>query len=80
MDDSGLGHPVLLMPPLPGRLTTMRNRKLVPWNPHGGFTVSDLGKRLRGGLPYKRWLEEFGLELVTLGTDDHGTWYELRKL
>jgi len=60
-----------------GRLTTMSDPSEVPWNPDFGFTVSELGIRLRNGGETVKWLKSFGMYLEVLRVDHAGTWFEL---
>lgn len=77
----GTELPVLYLPAnenLP--LTTMGNHETIPWEPHGGFTVQELGVRLRSGAPYAAWLEEHNLELWGVDSpidEEYGSWYVL---
>lgn len=72
---------VLLLPPEPGRLTTMEGVKTVPWQPDGvGFTVSDLNDRLRAKQPVVGWLRQFDLELDVIETNEAGTWFHLTSI
>lgn len=72
--------PVLCLPPEPGRLVPMANLETIPWEPNGGFTVEELGERLRNRQPFAAWLEEYGLELWGVDApqgQEYGSWYVL---
>lgn len=49
----------------------------VPFDPEG-FTVYELGLRLRHGGETVAWLKQFGLEIDVLRVDQYGTWFELK--
>lgn len=71
--------PILLLPHHPaGRLTGMAHLALIPWKPHDGFTVDELGQRLRHHGETEQWLAQWHLTLVPTKTDEWGQWYELR--
>lgn len=55
--------PVFFLPPEPGMMTTMANVKNTPWQPDSGFSVWELGQRLRHGRPYAKWLDIMDMEL-----------------
>jgi len=73
--------PILLLPHHPaGRLTGMAGAGFhtIPWEPNGGFTVDELGQRLRHHGETEQWLAQWHLSLVESHVDDFGTYYELR--
>ena len=65
-----------------GKLTTMEGVSSVPWQPDdpNGFTVHDLGLRLRRKQPVVAWLRERGLELEVEQTNVLGTWFRLTNI
>lgn len=72
---------LIVLPPEPGFLTAMEGVRTIPWQPDGaGFTLHDLGQRLRNKQPVVAWLQQFNLELNVIQTDDVGTWFRLTTI
>ena len=73
--------PVLILPHHPaGRLTGWSNLKAIPWEANGGFTVDELGQRLKHHGETEQWLAQWHLALVEDHVDDVGIYYELRTV
>lgn len=73
--------PVLILPHHPaGRLTGWSHLKAIPWESNGGFTVDELGQRLKHHGETEQWLAQWHLSLVESHRDDVGIYYELRTV
>lgn len=62
-----------------GLLTTVDGVESVPWevDEPNGFTVHELGQRMRRKMPIVAWLRERGLNIEVEAKNNLGVWFRL---